>query len=196
VLALRLARALDEGDRALARLGIALAKFQVCKSTPPLVAEAVECLGGNGYVEESGLPRLYREAPLNSIWEGAGNVNALDVLRAAARSPEALEAVLAEVALADGLGREVDEARAGLADEAGARRSAERLALLLQASLLLRHGDPLVAELFVATRLRGEGGRAYGTLPSGRDLAAIVERHRPQPVTTPASTSAAISASA
>jgi putative acyl-CoA dehydrogenase len=199
VLALRLARALDEGDRIFARLGIAVAKYQVCKATPPLVAEALECLGGNGYVEESGLPRLYRESPLNSIWEGAGSVNALDVLRACRRSPESLEAVLAEAAPADGLEAEVAALRAELADDAGvelrARRIAERLALLLQASLLLRHGDPAVAELFVATRLGGAGGRTYGTLPPGRDLAAIVERHRPQAETTPASTSAAISSS-
>jgi putative acyl-CoA dehydrogenase len=97
VLALRLARALDEGDRALARLGIAVAKYQVCKATPTLVAEALECLGGNGYVEESVLPRLYRESPLNSIWEGSGNVQALDVLRALHREPESVEAFLAEL---------------------------------------------------------------------------------------------------
>jgi putative acyl-CoA dehydrogenase len=196
-LALRLGRALDEGDRAFARLGIAIAKYQVCKATPPLVAEALECLGGNGYVEESGLPRLYREAPLNSLWEGAGNVNSLDVMRAAARSPESLEAVLGEIELAAELAGGAADVRAGLVDEAAARRTAERLALLLQASLLLRHGDPAVAELYVATRLRGEGGRAYGTLPPSRDLRAIVERSRPQlAATTPAPTSAAISSSA
>jgi putative acyl-CoA dehydrogenase len=184
LLALRLARALDEGDRSLARLGIAVAKYWICKATPPLVAEALECLGGNGYVEESGLPRLYRESPLNSIWEGAGSVNALDVLRACRRSPESLEAVVAEVELADGLDAAVAELREELADDGEldvrARRIAERLALLLQASLLLRHGDPAVAELFVATRLGDGGGRAYGTLPPGRDLAAVVERHRPR----------------
>lgn len=203
VLALRLARALDDGDHALARLGIAAAKYWVCKGTPAHVAEALECLGGNGFVEESVMPRLHRESPLNSIWEGAGNVNALDVLRAARRSPESLEAVLAEVALADGLDTAVGELRAELADESvlemRARRIAERLAVLLQASLLLRYGDPAVAELFCATRLGSEGGHAYGTLPPGRDLAAIVERHRPGlygKATTPASTSAAISSSA
>jgi putative acyl-CoA dehydrogenase len=207
VLALRLARALDEDDRGFGRLATAVAKYWVCKSTPAHVGEALECLGGNGYVEESGLPRLYREAPLNSIWEGAGNVNSLDVLRAAGRSPESLEAVLDEVELARGadarLDAAVSELRAELADEAAletrARRIAERLALLLQSSLLLRHGDPAVAELFCATRLGGEGGRAYGTLPPGRDLAAIVDRHRPrlgyEARTTPASTSAALSSS-
>jgi putative acyl-CoA dehydrogenase len=202
-LALRLARALDEGDRAFARLGIAAAKYWICKATPAHVAEALECLGGNGYVEESVLPRLHRESPLNSIWEGAGNVNALDVLRAARRAPESLEAVLAEVELAHGLAASVAALRAELADETSlelrARRIAERLAVLLQASLLLRHGDPAAAELFCATRLGGEWGHAYGTLPPGRDLAAIVERHRPRlygAATTPASTSAAISSSA
>jgi putative acyl-CoA dehydrogenase len=206
LLALRLARALDEDDRVFGRLATAVAKYWVCKSTPAYVAEALECLGGNGYVEESGLPRLYREAPLNSIWEGAGNVNSLDVLRAARRSPESLDDVLSEVELARGADARLDaavpELRAELADgdalETRARRIAERLALLLQASLLLRHGDPAVAELFCATRLGGEGGRAYGTLPPGRDLAAIVERHRPRvydAATTPASTSAPISSS-
>jgi putative acyl-CoA dehydrogenase len=206
LLALRLARALDEDDRVFGRLATAVAKYWVCKSTPAHVGEALECLGGNGYVEESGLPRLYREAPLNSIWEGAGNVNSLDVLRAARRSPESLEAMLAEVQLARGADARLDaavpELRAELDDEDAletrARRIAERLALLLQASLLLRHGDPAVAELFCATRLGGEGGRAYGTLPPGRDLAAIVERHRPRvydDATTPASTSAPISSS-
>jgi putative acyl-CoA dehydrogenase len=203
VLAMRLARGLDEDDRPLARLGIAAAKYWVCKSTPPHVAEALECLGGNGFVEESVLPRLHRESPLNSIWEGAGNVNALDVLRAAQRSPESLEAVLAEVELADGLDDAVASLRADLADETSrelrARRIAERFAVLLQASLLLRHGDPVVAELFCATRLGTAGGRAFGTLPAGRDLAAIVERHRPRlydETTTPASTRPSISASA
>jgi putative acyl-CoA dehydrogenase len=203
LLAFRLARALDEDDRPLARLGIAAAKYAVCKATPAHVAEALECLGGNGYVEESVLPRLHRESPLNSIWEGAGNVNALDVLRAAQRSPESLEVVLAEVEVADGLDDAVAALRDELADESSlelrARRIAERLAVLLQASLLQRHGDPAVAELYQATRLGSEGGRAYGTLPQGRDLAAIVERHRPRiygEAATPASTSAAISSSA
>jgi putative acyl-CoA dehydrogenase len=174
--ALRLARAYDDGDRPLRRLATAVAKYWVCKITPTLVAEALECIGGNGYVEESALPRLYRESPLNSIWEGPGNVNALETLRAMRRQPEALEAFLAElepsvVAFATA---ELDDE-----DESNARRIVERLALALQASLLLRHGDEVAAEAFVASRLRGDGGRMYGTLPNGLDYAAIIERHRP-----------------
>jgi putative acyl-CoA dehydrogenase len=187
VLALRLARAYDEEDAPFRRLATAVAKYWVCKSTPPLVAEALECLGGNGYVEESVLPRLYRESPVNSAWEGAGNVNALDVLRAIARQPESLTALFAEIDLAAGADSRLDAAvaelcleLAGPADvELRARRLVERLALCLQGSLLVRHGDAAVADAFCASRLGGEGGRAYGTLPAGLPLAAIVERHRP-----------------
>jgi len=181
--AMRLARAYDEGDHAFRRLATAVAKYWVCKVTPSVVAEALECLGGNGYVEESGLPRLYRESPLNSIWEGAGNVNCLDVLRALARSPESLEAFLAEVRLAEdprvelALAEVVDELEE--VEEGRARYLVERLALALQASLLLRHGSPAVAEAFCATRLERAGGRALGTLPRGVDLRRIFERHRP-----------------
>jgi len=186
--ALRLARAVDEGDRAFRRLATAIAKYWICKATPPLVAEALECIGGNGYVEESPLPRLYRESPLNSLWEGAGNVNALDLLRAAAKEPESVEALLAEIALASGADPRLDAAagrlRRELADGEGlehrARRIVELAALCLQGSLLVRHAPPEVADAFCATRLGGEGGRAYGTLPPGVDCAAIVERHRPR----------------
>jgi putative acyl-CoA dehydrogenase len=186
--ALRLARAVDEGDRAFRRLATAIAKYWICKATPPLVAEALECIGGNGYVEESPLPRLYRESPLNSLWEGAGNVNALDLLRAAAKEPESVEALLAEIALASGADPRLDAAagrlRRELADgeelEHRARRIVELAALCLQGSLLVRHAPPEVADAFCATRLGGEGGRAYGTLPPGVDCAAIVERHRPR----------------
>jgi putative acyl-CoA dehydrogenase len=188
VLALRLARAYDEEDAPFRRLATAVAKYWVCKATPPLVAEALECLGGNGYVEESVLPRLYRESPVNSVWEGAGNVNALDVLRAVARQPESLAALLAEIELAAGADAQLDaavaELRHELADPADvelrARRLVERLALCLQGSLLVRHGDAAVADAFCASRLGGDGGRAYGTLPAGLALAAIVERHRPR----------------
>jgi len=153
---------------------------------PALVAEAEECVSGNGYVEESVLPRLYRESPVNSVWEGPANVQALDVLRAAQRQPESVNAVLAEIELASGGDARFDEAvvalRAELADaedaELRARRIVERLALCLQGSLLLRHGDAAVADAFCATRLGGDGGRTYGTL-RGRDCAAIAERHRP-----------------
>jgi putative acyl-CoA dehydrogenase len=186
--ALRLARAFDEGDHAFRRLGTGIAKFWVCKQTPALVAEALECLGGNGYVEESGLPRVFRESPLNSIWEGSGNVNCLDVLRALGREPESLESLRAELRAAAGGDRRLDVAvadlEAELADadelELRARRLVEHMALCLQGSLLVRHAPPEVADAFCATRLGREGGRSYGTLPRGLDLEAIVERHRPR----------------
>jgi putative acyl-CoA dehydrogenase len=187
VLALRLARAYDEDDVAFRRLATAIAKYWICKTTPPLVAEALECIGGNGYVEESVLPRLFRESPLNSIWEGAGNVQALDVLRALQRRPESLAAVLDEITLAAGADARLDSAlvelRSELADaddaESRARRLVERLALCLQGSILIRCDSP-VADAFCATRLAGEGGRAYGTLPRGIELDAIVVRHTAQ----------------
>ena len=185
VLALRVARAYDEADGPFRRLATAVAKFWVCKRTPPLVAEALECLGGNGYVEESQLPRLYRESPLNSIWEGSGNVNALDVLRALAREPETAEAYLAEVRLAAGADARLDAAIARLegalrepVEEEGTRRLLELLATALQGSLLVRHGDPEAARAFCASRLDSPGG-VFGTLPAGLELSAIVERHRP-----------------
>jgi putative acyl-CoA dehydrogenase len=185
VTALRLARAYDEADAPFRRLATAIAKFWICKRTPPLVAEALECLGGNGYVEESQLPRLFRESPLNSIWEGSGNVNALDVLRALDREPETAEAFLAEVRLAAGGDARLDDAIERLADELaepseeGARRLLERLALVLQGSLLVRHGAAEVADAFCASRLADPGG-VYGTLPANLDLGAIIERHRPR----------------
>ena len=185
VTALRLARAYDEADGPFRRLATAVAKFWVCKRTPPLVAEALECLGGNGYVEESQLPRLYRESPLNSIWEGSGNVNALDVLRALGREPETADAFLAEVRLAEGADARLDAAIERLEravtepDEEGARRLLELLAVTLQGSLLVRHGTPEVADAFCASRLDRPGG-VFGTLPGGHDLVTIVERHRPR----------------
>jgi putative acyl-CoA dehydrogenase len=185
--AMRLARAFAEEDHAFRRLATAVAKYWVCKATPLLVAEALECLGGNGYVEESGLPRLFRESPLNSIWEGAGNVNCLDVLRTLEREPESVEALRAELRLARGENRHLD---VGLADleaelsdgddlELRARRIVEHIALCLQASLLVRHAPPEVADAFCATRLGGASGRVYGTLPRGVAFGAIVERHTP-----------------
>ncbi|MEV7212559.1 isovaleryl-CoA dehydrogenase [Kitasatospora cineracea] len=188
--AMRLAEATDralagDGQEAhLRRLGLAVAKYWVCKRGPGHAAEALECLGGNGYVEESGMPRLYREAPLVSIWEGSGNVAALDALRAMARQPESVAALFAELDTASGLDAHYDTALAGLrkdlADpeqlEYRARHLVERLALTLQASLLLRHGHPAVAEAFTATRLGGRSGLAYGTLPTGQDTAAILGR--------------------
>jgi putative acyl-CoA dehydrogenase len=186
--ALRLARSVDDGERAFRRVATAVAKYWICKSTPALVAEALECLGGNGYVEESPLPRLYRESPLNSLWEGAGNVNALDLLRAAAREPESVEALLAEISLAEGTDARLDTAadrlQRELTDEDEleyrARGVVELAALCFQASLLVRHAPAAVADAFCSTRLGGSGGRAYGTLPRGIDCAAIVERHRPR----------------
>jgi putative acyl-CoA dehydrogenase len=145
-------------------------------------------IGGNGYVEESVLPRLYRESPLNSIWEGAGNVQALDVLRALERQPESLDAVLAEIGLAAGGDARLDAAVTQLLRElrdrddaeVRARLLVERLALCLQGALLVRNAPASVADAFCATRLAAEGGRAYGTLPRGIELAAVVERHTPR----------------
>jgi putative acyl-CoA dehydrogenase len=164
--AMRLARAFDEGDHAFRRIATAIAKY---------------------YVEESGLPRLFRESPLNSIWEGSGNVNCLDVLRAIEREPDSLEALRAELAAARGANRHLDTALADLdlelADhedlEPRARRLVERLALCLQGSLLVRHSPAEVADAFCAARLGGAGGRAYGTLPRTVDRTALIERHRP-----------------
>jgi putative acyl-CoA dehydrogenase len=175
--ALRLARAYDEGDHALRRFATAVAKYWVCKRATPHAAEALECLGGNGYVEESPMPRLLRDAPLNGIWEGSGNVIALDVLRALAREPGGLEAFRAECELARGGNALLDEALDAPVelDPWSARRGVETLALVFQASLLVRHAPGFVSDAFCAARL-GDGGRAFGTLPSSVDGAAIVAR--------------------
>jgi putative acyl-CoA dehydrogenase len=192
-LAMRLARAYDEaggGDeaaRSLKRLGTAIGKYWVCKRGPGHAFEALECLGGNGYVEESGMPRLYREMPLSSIWEGSGNVMALDVLRALGREPAALEAYLTEVDEAAGADTRLDGFVAELRDEftdpealeMRARRVVERMALALQGSLLVRFAPPYVADAFCAARLAGDAGLQYGTLPAGVDCEAIVARHTP-----------------
>ncbi|MEU2347733.1 acyl-CoA dehydrogenase family protein [Modestobacter sp. NPDC049651] len=183
-LGVRLAAAQDAGDRDFLRLAGAVAKFWVCKRTPTAVAEALEVLGGNGYVEESGMPRLYRQAPLNSIWEGSGNVIALDVLRALGAGSPALAAVRAELDTARGADARYDAALAGLAAELAdpdqlplrARRIAGRLALLLQASLLVRYSPPAVADAFCATRLGADGLGVLGTLPAGVPVAELVER--------------------
>ncbi|MEW2082509.1 acyl-CoA dehydrogenase family protein [Streptomyces sp. NPDC005283] len=188
-LALRLAAAYDadtEEERAFLRLAVPAAKYWVTKRCTPTVAEALECLGGNGYVEESGLPRLLRESPLNSIWEGSGNVQALDVLRALQREPQALNAFLQEVGKARGADHRLDGAikdlLTELADlngiEARARRLVERMALVLQGSLLVRWAPPEVADAFCASRLGGDWGTAFGTLPHTLDLASVVERAR------------------
>jgi putative acyl-CoA dehydrogenase len=184
---LRLARAVDDGDDAFRRLATTVSKYRVCKTAPVLVAEALECLGGNGYVEESVLPRLFRESPLNSLWEGAGNVNALDLWRAAEREPESVAALTAEIELAAGADARLDAAAARLRDELAdgedrqhrARSVTGLAATCLQASLLVRHGPHEVADAFCATRLGMDGGRVYGTLPREVDCGAIVGRHRP-----------------
>jgi putative acyl-CoA dehydrogenase len=183
-LAVRLAAALDAGETAFLRLAGAAAKFWVCKRTPAVVGEAMEVLGGNGYVEESGLPRLYRQAPLNSIWEGSGNVIALDVLRAMGRSSDTLAAVSDEIELASGVDGRFDDAVKRLHAELGdpeqlplrARRIAGLLALCLQGSLLLRHAPAPVADAFCATRLGGDWGAVLGTLPAGVSTREIVGR--------------------
>jgi putative acyl-CoA dehydrogenase len=201
-LALRLARAYDEaGAEAPAsgsddlsdahlfkRLATAVGKYWVCKRAPNHAFESLECLGGNGYVEESGMPRLYREAPLASIWEGSGNVMSLDVLRALVKSPQTLEAFMHELRQAQGADARLDAHVAKLEKqfsdpatlELRARRIVESMALALQGSLLVRHGAPAVADAFCASRLGDDGGLEYGTLPAGTDFEAIVQRGRPQ----------------
>jgi putative acyl-CoA dehydrogenase len=186
-LALRLARAYDENDVPIKRLGTAVGKYWVCKRAAGHAAEAMECLGGNGFVEESGMPRLFRQSPLNSIWEGSGNVNALDVLRALAKTPELLTAYFEEIELAAGADPRLDafvaQLREEFADlegiEVRARRVVERMALAWQGSLLVRSAPPAVADAFCASRLGRDAGLAYGTLPAGADVAAIVARATP-----------------
>lgn len=192
LLAFRLARAVDDeeaGDEAaalLVRIGTPVAKYFNCKRVVGVVHEALECHGGNGFIEQGPMARLYREAPLNGIWEGSGNIIALDVLRAAAKSPQSVPAFLDEVRLAKGgdrrLDRAVDRLEAELGrpeeHEARARRIAERMAIALQASLLIRHSPSSVADAFCASRLGDDGGTAFGSLPAGLDQRAIVERAR------------------
>lgn len=189
---LRVARAFDDGDEPLRRFATAVMKYYICKRAPGHASEALECFGGNGYVEESGMPLLYRDAPLMSIWEGSGNVAALDVLRAMSKEPQGLPAFLAECELGRGADKRFDAhldslaARlAGLASgetaadfidaQFSARRVVEELGVAFQASLLLRNAPDYVADAFCAGRL-GNGGRAYGTLPAGVDARAIVNR--------------------
>ncbi|OUC96369.1 acyl-CoA dehydrogenase family protein [Streptomyces swartbergensis] len=190
-LTLRLAGAADRAIRgdaqetAFRRIATAVGKYWVTKRGPAFTAEALECLGGNGYVEDSGMPRHYREAPLLSIWEGSGNVNALDVLRALSREPGTAEALFSEFARAQGADARLDAAVARLrnrlsgASQTTARRLVEEMALTLQASLLVRYAPPAVADAFCATRLGGDWGYAFGTLPEGADLDTIMERALP-----------------
>lgn len=176
-------------EAALRRIALPMSKYFVCKRAPYVVFEAMECLGGAGYVEESGLPRLFREAPVNSIWEGSGNVNALDLLRALAKSPESLDAWLTEIGAARGADANFDAATTDVLDtiasgqlteEIGARRLAERMALLLQGSVLLRYAPSAVADAFCATRLSPHGAaRTFGILPAGIDVETLIARALP-----------------
>jgi putative acyl-CoA dehydrogenase len=189
--ALRIARAYDDADAPFRRFATAVTKYWICKRAPQHALEALECLGGNGYVEESGMPRLVRDSPLNSIWEGSGNVAALDVLRALVKEPEGLPAFLAEVELAAGADARLDAHVAKVKDRVAgfmaegadpqwqARALVEDLGLALQGSLLVRDAPPAVADAFCASRLAGEGGHVFGTLPNGVDATAIVARALP-----------------
>ena len=200
LLGLRLAASVDhvqqgadsDAEAAFRRIALPLAKFWVCKRTPMLATEALECLGGNGYVEDSPMPMLFRESPLNSIWEGAGNVNALDVLRALAKSPASAQALADEIHRAHGADARLDDAAARVmghlrrldphdaANSAGqARALAAQLAKVLQASLLVRFAPSPVADAFLASRIDGEVG-VFGALPSGVDAAGIARRATPQ----------------
>ncbi len=191
-LAFRLARAADgalagnQHEQLMERLATPVAKYWICKTTPGFAVEAMECHGGNGFVEEAPLARLYREAPLNNIWEGSGNVICLDVLRVLQRQPDAADAFLAETAKAKGADPRFDDFMRGLEKlmrdpferERRARRLCEAMAMALQAALLLQHAPSAVADAFCASRLAGNGGRAFGTLPPDLDLENIVERAR------------------
>jgi len=180
------AHADDDHARALQRIATPVVKYWTCKRAPMHAAESLECLGGAGYVEESDMPRLFRQSPLNGIWEGSGNVIALDVLRAMMRAPASVDAFREEVALASGADARLDAAVAQLDKEltdleqieTRARRVVERMALVFQAALLVRHSPPAVADAFCASRLDNDSGRAFGTLPAGVDFAAIIDRHR------------------
>ena len=192
-LALRLARGFDEsphdeGQRKFTRLATAIGKYWITKRAVAVVAEALECLGGNGYVEESPLPRLYRDAPLNSIWEGSGNVQCLDVLRAVNRDAGTLEIFIEEIRAARGENKNFDSFTGRLERELSnpdqletrARRLTELLALALQASLLIRHAPPEVADAFCTARLAGDSGLVFGTLSANTNFGAIIERSRPK----------------
>ena len=173
---------LDEHEELVKRLLTPVAKYWVTKRCSELVREAMECLGGNGYVEESIMPRLYRESPVNAIWEGSGNVIALDVVRVLAREPAAVEALKRELEESRGHDRRLDRAIDAAFDdfalghaESSARMITERMALATAGALLARHGSPEVFDAFAASRLGGDWGRLYGTLPTGLDLASIIE---------------------
>ena len=191
-LTLRLARAMDHRsdahEDALVRLVTSVGKYWICKRTPQHAYEAMECIGGSGVMEDGPFPRLYREAPVNAIWEGSGNVQCLDMLRAVHRTPAVVDAFFAELARARGaearLDRWVSELQQEFADrtdlEYRARRIVDRMALAIQAALLVQHAPPAVADAYCASRLEGAGPRQYGTLPRGVDCAAIIARATPR----------------
>ena len=192
-LTLRVARALENRaaeprEDAFARIAAPLGKYWICKRTPAHAYEAMECLGGSGAMEDSPMPRLYREAPINAIWEGSGNVQCLDVLRAISRAPQTLDAYFAEIDSARGADRALDAHVAALKEdmrdlgdfESQARDLCDRLALALQASVMVRSAPTASADAFCAARLEGRGARNWGALPKGLDLAAIVKRALPR----------------
>jgi putative acyl-CoA dehydrogenase len=189
---MRVARALDhrddEHEDLLVRLCTAVGKYWVCKRTPNHAYEAMECIGGSGVMEDSPFPRLFRESPVNAIWEGSGNIQCLDVLRAMQKTPAVVEAFFGEVAKARGANAALDRWVAALQRELGdlgdaeyrARDIVDRMALTIQAALLVQHAPGAVADAFCASRLAAGGHRNYGTLPRGADCAAIVERATPR----------------
>ena len=178
----------DETSQLLKRIATPVLKYWICKRAPAHAVESLECLGGNGYAEESGMPRLVRESPLMSIWEGSGNVQCLDALRAMVKSPDSTEALLGEIGEAAGADSRLDAFTGRVRDEltgspetleVRARRVIEGLALAFQGSLLVRHGDPAVADAFCASRLDGDWGGAFGTLPPGLAYGSIIARSAP-----------------
>jgi putative acyl-CoA dehydrogenase len=188
VFAMRVARALDSREEDFARIAIPLGKYRICKQTPAHAYEAMECLGGSGFMEDSPMPRLYREAPVNAIWEGSGNVQCLDLLRVLKRTPDSLEACLAEVEQARGghhaLDRHLEVLKADVQDmsglESGARDFADRLSCALQGALLVQHAPPATADAFCRSRLESGGRHLYGALPRDVNFRAIVDRAAPR----------------
>ncbi len=174
----------DETENAFRRLATAISKYWVCKRAPFHIFEAMECLGGNGYTEETILPRLYREAPVNSIWEGSGNVNCLDVLRAIAKEPESLEMLFKEIEVGTSdhldLKNYLKQLKASFYQEASqqsmTRRLVEKLVLALQASLLVRYSPDYISEAFIRSRLQNDSGFAFGTLSAQTNFNQIIER--------------------
>ena len=191
-LTMRVARALDHRDDSaedhLVRLLTAVGKYWICKRTPAHAAEAMECIGGSGVMEDSPMPRLFRESPVNAIWEGSGNIQCLDVLRAMQRTPGVVGAFFDELGLALGANTALDRWVANLHHDLNdlddieyrARHLVDQMALAIQGSLLVRHAPEAVADAFCASRLDQGGHRQYGSLPRGVDCAAIIERATPQ----------------